>query len=617
MAYYGIFSLINVSKEGAIMKIKKPNFLIYFICISIIFIVSISAFTFYTNRLNKSFANIETQNFRAFGETRYQEIIAKIDNVKATVSVAASAISLDIDAFTSEEIATIMDSAQAQTDSFYMDYFALQSLDTALMSKKDQLLIEQIKNGESVVSDVAYDDTYEDNKNFFGVASPVYKGEEVVGFVRALVPSSILITSEQTGFLRDSMGGYLLYSDGTLVNTLSEKNNFLTSLIPYGADEKTIHRILDDMEKGKSAVRSIKMEDTKTYMYYTPLPYNNWYMVSTMEESELSAYRGDLRDLSLQLIVAIVAIAIVVGTLFILYMNRKERKIKMETERFSLLVNFTDTILCKYIYREDVLLFTPNSVEVLALDNITIENFMKEHRGLEIIHPDDLEIIRKVVFDHSNPTDKMNLEIRLKTKDDNYLWFDIQLEFIYHKKELDSIIAKLTDNSENKLKLDNLKEKASYDGLTGLFRYPILKEQVEMEIEKQTLGALCILDCDRFKQINDTYGHAVGDRCLVVLAECLQKQVIKNNLVGRYGGDEFIMYIINEEDLMNIEAFLQGLIGTINQIEISDYPQIKLSSSIGVAFYHENTSYEEMFEEADKCLYQAKKDALKKYSIKR
>ena len=159
---------------------------------------------------------------------------------------------------------------------------------------------------------------------------------------------------------------------------------------------------------------------------------------------------------------------------------------------------------------------------------------------------------------------------------------------------------------------DQLRDQAVRDSLTGCFNRHYLNEILFRESsranrEESTIGLL-MLDIDHFKQINDTYGHIVGDRALQILGEDLRMWVRVEDMVFRYGGEEFLIVLPG----IPMEAFkqrAQTLCSRIAALQIAANPETKinLTVSIGIALFpdHKDDIYQ-VLEYADRALYDAK-----------
>ncbi len=118
-----------------------------------------------------------------------------------------------------------------------------------------------------------------------------------------------------------------------------------------------------------------------------------------------------------------------------------------------------------------------------------------------------------------------------------------------------------------------------------------------------------MIDLDHFKQINYRYGHMMGDRVLMNVAKVLQENLRDQDIVGRYGGEEFLM-ILKDIDADAVYAIAERCRQAIYELEhrIDDLYMAEVSASIGVAFSQTDLSVMEVLQAADEALYQAKSE---------
>lgn len=161
---------------------------------------------------------------------------------------------------------------------------------------------------------------------------------------------------------------------------------------------------------------------------------------------------------------------------------------------------------------------------------------------------------------------------------------------------------------EEKLKQanDKLQEKAAKDGLTGLYNHREIMRKLNLEIERADRYNLdltiMMLDIDDFKEVNDTYGHQKGDEILQSLAQKLKSITRQEDIVGRYGGEEFLI-IFPHTDL---DSALEVGERLCQKIADDKTEGIKITISGGVATLTAEQS-ENIIQNADEALYQAKK----------
>ena len=151
---------------------------------------------------------------------------------------------------------------------------------------------------------------------------------------------------------------------------------------------------------------------------------------------------------------------------------------------------------------------------------------------------------------------------------------------------------------------------AHYDELTGLANRRLFREALEAQfqtVECPSIALLC-LDLDRFKIINDTRGHPVGDALLVAVARRLDHQVRASDLCARLGGDEFAI-ILQAADVTMAGIIAERLVTEISRPYVIDGVQLEVGVSVGIALASpDTTSYKALLQNADAALYQAKAD---------
>lgn len=169
----------------------------------------------------------------------------------------------------------------------------------------------------------------------------------------------------------------------------------------------------------------------------------------------------------------------------------------------------------------------------------------------------------------------------------------------------------LRDITERKSQERELQSRASIDHLTGLLNRAAFEEMLGVAVPRHqrngTAMALLYLDVDRFKHINDTYGHAAGDVLLKAFSECLKTAVRASDFVGRLGGDEFCIVLDNIRAPINAINVAEKILELARAPLQFDGHTLTISTSIGIAFAQTPTlSGSEYIAQADAALYKAK-----------
>lgn len=151
------------------------------------------------------------------------------------------------------------------------------------------------------------------------------------------------------------------------------------------------------------------------------------------------------------------------------------------------------------------------------------------------------------------------------------------------------------------------------DPLTSVFNKETTQKLIDQKLKNHEHFCFLILDVDDFKSVNDNYGHAVGDKVLKNLSDLFKNHFRQTDIVGRIGGDEFIILI---EDEHIAESRIQSLLKKVNALKIEELQDFKLSISVGMAFAPSNgTTFMELYRHADHALYQTKRTGKNDYKI--
>lgn len=174
-----------------------------------------------------------------------------------------------------------------------------------------------------------------------------------------------------------------------------------------------------------------------------------------------------------------------------------------------------------------------------------------------------------------------------------------------------SLIAYLaySNSKENKY----LIQLSQIDPLTSVYNKETTQAFIEQKLKNKESAVFLILDVDAFKAVNDNYGHAVGDKVLAQLGKLFKNHFRQTDIVGRIGGDEFII-LIQDENIA--ESRIRSLLEKVNELKIEELQGFTLSISIGIAFApNHGTTFIELYRHADHALYQTKRSGKNNYKI--
>lgn len=197
---------------------------------------------------------------------------------------------------------------------------------------------------------------------------------------------------------------------------------------------------------------------------------------------------------------------------------------------------------------------------------------------------------------------------------------------IYHPNELDSIMSKAKEllAMHNLIKMRELEEKSQRDALTGTYNRGYFDAALEREFElssKQGLPfTLAMIDLDHFKNINDTYGHPIGDDVLIAVVRAVSAQIRQDDIFARYGGEEFVV-ILPGTTLLSAAKLLVRLKDSISAIslDMGNARVVNVTASFGVVANMDGNlrfdSKDDLLRSADQALYAAKRGGRNKIVV--
>lgn len=225
-----------------------------------------------------------------------------------------------------------------------------------------------------------------------------------------------------------------------------------------------------------------------------------------------------------------------------------------------------------------------------------------------------LNLFKKL--DQASPYAKA--DIRFRCSDDTYLWCRVNVTYLFDEaSESPCIIGMISDINDQKQETEKIAELAKHDPLTNLYNRRATRNQIEEYLKKDKgRGALFMLDVDDFKGINDQYGHDQGDAILLQTAQHITRLFRSSDVIGRFGGDEFIIFLkdIGVDYLIDQKA--NEIIRAFKELIRIPKTNHEVSCSIGISRYPEDAvTYSELFKKADRALYYGKSHGKNKYVI--
>lgn len=293
------------------------------------------------------------------------------------------------------------------------------------------------------------------------------------------------------------------------------------------------------------------------------------------------------------------------------------RSAKIEEEKYRILAEISNDIIFEYEIFSDTITYAEKYTENFGR-KFKIERFAELKEELEYIHKDDIFAYENYCKQLGGGKQKLEAEYRIKDISGEYVWCYVYGQTIYdYTNKPIKIIGKLANIDMQKKEVEKLQFKAEMDPMTHIYNKATTKEKINKYIgnsRKQDKHALLIVDMDNFKTINDTFGHLKGDEVLKTAVGHLKHMFREEDIVGRIGGDEFVIFMSNITSREDIVNKARNIGEAFAKTYSEDGKDVSVSASIGIAIYPiDGDDYNELLDKADKALYDVKKNGKNGY----
>jgi len=251
------------------------------------------------------------------------------------------------------------------------------------------------------------------------------------------------------------------------------------------------------------------------------------------------------------------------------------------------------------------------SENIVELTGYPLDKFMEDWNAWgEIVHPDDSQIWTQFI-DHLASGKSGEIEYRIIQEDGKTIWVSNNAQVTAQVDGDLVIYATVTDITERKQAENRIRHLATHDPLTNLpnrimFR-EILEHAISFSKRNQQKLAVFFLDVNNFKTINDTYGHHMGDKLLIAIADRLRSSLREYDTVSRISGDEFTLITQQLKQSENAIMLAEKIYTLLDGDYHLHADPVKVSVSVGGSIFPEHgTDYETLIHKADRAMYEAK-----------
>ncbi len=299
--------------------------------------------------------------------------------------------------------------------------------------------------------------------------------------------------------------------------------------------------------------------------------------------------------------------------------KKMQDMILVEGERYRIATELSKDVLFEYHILKDQMIYTEKYKDLFGRNPVIHDFISTNGKQRDLIHPDDWGIYLELCQELAEGKIIIEAEFRIKDRLGGYIWCQIMGKTIYDDdRQPIRVIGKMVNVDTHKKELEALEYKATRDPLTGVYNKEVTIKKIDKFItgNKDGKHILMFIDFDDFKSINDNYGHLQGDKVLSFVIGRIKEVFLEGEIIGRIGGDEFVVFSGNINSIDEIMAKASKLKNALDTTYISDDNIIPISASIGISVYPEaGLHYEQLMDRADKALYKVKEQGKNNFML--
>lgn len=446
------------------------------------------------------------------------------------------------------------------------------------------------------------------------MAIPIMKEEKMVGAIVGVYQVDYLTKLFANSFFEGIGATMIIQKDGEMIASyqgMEKYADFYTMLeqFHFPKDDYNMDQMMKHMERNEDGFLVYDQNEHQRYLSYAPVGINDWYVINLVMAESLSPRFSKILQQSMLLALSYALVFMVL--MFLLYrVSGRMKKIQEEAlgvHRFEMLAKLQKSaIIFEYDFKKNYLHVSSNYEQRFHISAEKAKD-IKVAEGILVDKKDRDQMIQQMQEQGS-----IQYQLELRDKENEQRWYEVEAGIVYDEQQKAArLIGFIYDIHQAYLEKQRLMLKANTDDLTKTFTKSELLHQIEDALSQKPEGryAMMFVDLDDFKKVNDTYGHLAGDEVLSTLGELLLSSV-HDGFVGRFGGDEFVIFLRNIEE-EKLGVLCEQLIQKVQ--ERMPYP---VGISIGISIYGKDANSEqELLAHADAALYQAKEEGKGRYHM--
>jgi PAS domain S-box/PAS domain S-box/diguanylate cyclase (GGDEF) domain len=301
--------------------------------------------------------------------------------------------------------------------------------------------------------------------------------------------------------------------------------------------------------------------------------------------------------------------------------KKEEEKLRELEERWEFALEGSGDGVWDWNFETNEVYYSKILMEILGFDEAEFKNKFSEFQ--ERINPDDLPNVMENINRHlRSETPYYTAEYRIRKKDKAYMWALDRGKVIRWDTEGKPLrmIGTFTDISVRKRLEEEIKKMAFRDPLTNLPNRLLFNDRFEQAIitsrRHKKMFAMIIIDIDKFKKINDTCGHDIGDKLITHVGLKIKDLLRKSDTIARFGGDEFLLLLPEISNKADVEIIAKKIVDSFGEKILLGGKKLSITLSMGISLYPEDgEDSSTLLKNADLALYDVKESGRNNYKF--
>jgi diguanylate cyclase (GGDEF)-like protein/PAS domain S-box-containing protein len=301
--------------------------------------------------------------------------------------------------------------------------------------------------------------------------------------------------------------------------------------------------------------------------------------------------------------------------------QRALERLAESEERHALALQGANDGLWDWDVRADKLFYSPRWKAMLGYTEADVGDTPGEWLGR--VHPDDRAALTQALEGHLvGATQHFESEHRIQHRDGSYRWMLARGTAVRDQSgRATRVVGSQTDVTDRHEAEQRLQHDALHDALTGLPNRVLFLDRLDQAMRRaqrhhpEICAAVLFADLDRFKVVNDSLGHHVGDRLLIAVARRLESTLRPGDTVARLGGDEFTILLDDVCDGREATVIAERMLQTLSEPFHLDGRELVVAASIGIALADSDAAPADVMRDADVAMYRAKADGKGRHAV--